>query len=469
MTHNHTIAIKQKIEEKLSRDLTLITGTIESPCDHEYVELIDHKNTLSKHKLHNGNFKALVRLTRDSRNRLKINYCESEVEIILQHESTDPLLYDVQPLYIIPKNHNGNFQSEEDIENNADRACSKIDLLMKLAQCVISSKIYEAEQIECSFAAQKCQVFYSDMDVEDVWTMSQWNLYDKIAEELLSMFGTDIIETRKFVGFMSCTKFLGLDNDEDYSYMNIKNKTLANPSLGTGFLALLGNGCFFALPDDVTQVSESFENKKIVDVSKLLDESNYRKTYGGCFSTFLGSLIHEMGHTFDLAHTSTGIMGTDIDYVHRFFLCQNFTEVMPKRIISNCQQVEKTTNVPINRVTKIKKNGIYMEKYHEQKNKDLTNFETNGLLTLMSHKWFTQNKNRTDDFISCENRTVESTNSNIVLVEVRESEEKNCLVKKFWDLRHEKLRKFEIPSEEVLEKVTLFAINSNGCILKKSF
>jgi Putative peptidase family. len=48
----------------------------------------------------------------------------------------------------------------------------------------------------------------------------------------------------------------------------------------------------------------------------------YRGTYGGCFATTLGSVCHELGHTFDLGHTPDGIMGRGFDNVNLVFTVQ---------------------------------------------------------------------------------------------------------------------------------------------------
>lgn len=465
---NHCIEIKHiNVNTCFSRKIILIFGIIKDPCDHQIIEFSHNNSDIVQKSLYNGNFKILLRLTEYTASTLKIKYCQSELDVSLLHKSIDPIIYDIKPLYIIPKNHDGKFQCDDNAENNADIATKKIDLMMELSQCVFSTKINESEKDERSFALEKCEIFNSSLDVEDVRSMNQFELYDKIAAELIEQFGTETIKRRKFVGFMSCTRFLGLEPDEDYNYVNIKNKTQASPSLSTGFLALLGNGSFFALPNDLNKVIEAFQNKKIVNVAKLLDDSNYRRTYGGCFATFLGSLIHEMGHIFDLGHTNSGLMGTDIDYVHRFFLCQYFTEIMPKRNISNCQQMRKDESIISNRVTKIKKNGIYMEKYHEQKNNDLTFFEPNCLITLKNHKWFTQNVDSDlIDFDEVEG-IINSKDSLLVLVEIRESESKNSILRKHWDVRNDKINEFQLPNDIKLENVTIFAINGNGSILRK--
>lgn len=45
----------------------------------------------------------------------------------------------------------------------------------------------------------------------------------------------------------------------------------------------------------------------------------YRRTYGACFSTTLGSVLHELYHTFNLGHTKEGIMGRGFDDIYKVF------------------------------------------------------------------------------------------------------------------------------------------------------
>lgn len=48
----------------------------------------------------------------------------------------------------------------------------------------------------------------------------------------------------------------------------------------------------------------------------------FRGTRGHCFSTTLGSALHELCHTFGLGHTQNGIMGRGFHNISDFFLLE---------------------------------------------------------------------------------------------------------------------------------------------------
>lgn len=456
----------KNIKEIYNFKVILLHGEIESLCEEEFVEIVINDDCIKITEIFNKHFKCLVEIN-EGENEIKLRYRDVEKVLKLKYEAVETVNFDIQPIYVIPEGHDGNYQSMTNGENSAKDALTKIDLALQLVASVLGTKFIEAGcEKGKSFVLNDCQVFNSSLSVDHVRSINQFELYDEIADELVETYGKDVAKKRKFVAFVSCTQFLGLGEDEEYNYVNIKRKTLANPALGTGFLALLGSGSFYSWPSKIEYVQEAFLNKSIVDTRFLLDDSNYRKTYGGNFATSLGSLIHEIGHLFHLGHTKTGFMGNDFDYVHRFFISENYTEIMPKRTVSNCQQAPSTSsliNLHSSKLTKISRNGgDYLEKYRQQKNNDMTFFEPNCLLTMMSHRWFTQDTSEAFIKFDDDDKAI-IAGDEIVLVETRELD---SLLRQFWDLKLSRTKRFQFPPDTNLENAIIFAITTTGSTLK---
>lgn len=457
----------KNIKEIYNFRVITLHGEIENLCEEEFVEIIINDDCIKITQIFNKHFKCLVEL-KDGDNEIKLRYFDAEKVLKLKYEAVKTVNYDIQPIYVIPRGHDGTFQSMTSNGNSTKEALTKINLALQLVASVLGSKFIDAgSEIGKSFVLNDCQVFDSTLSVDHVRSINQFELYDALADELVKTYGKDVAKKRKFVAFISCTQFLGLTENDDYNYVNIKSKTLANPALGTGFLALLGSGSFYSWPSKIDEVQDAFLNKSIVDTRFLLDDSNYRKTYGGNFATSLGSLIHEIGHIFDLGHTQTGFMGNDFDYVNRFFITENYTEIMPKRTVSNCQQAPTSSSVNVHstKLTKISRNGgDYLEKYRQQKNNDMTFFEPNCMLTMMSHRWFTQEKDMSEAFITFDEvEKVITASDEIVLVEIRELD---SLLRQFWDLKLNFTKIFQLPPDANLKNCIIFAITKTGSTLK---
>jgi Putative peptidase family len=470
---NHKIHISNLKNHELINNhrVVLIKGYVSNVCDSREILVVTKTNTkygvsLQKYRNTNRslNFKLLIRLQKNCVNHISVRYCSAPLaEIELVHRSLDPV-YVVQPIYIVCQSHDGCFQSDGEQENTASVACAKIDVGLQLIQCLVAEKLVESGFGRKTFSIKsKCQIFDSRLSVAEAHSLSEFELWTHFGREILaSPFGVDL--KVKFVAFLGCTQFEGVA-DNDYSYKNIKSKTKGGVALGGGGLALFGSGCLYTWPNTVADAITCFENTRSVDITKVLDDSNYRRTYGSCFATTLGSVTHEIGHTFDLGHSEHGIMGDGFDYINRVFTVEHKTDYLPKRTSLSAS----TPTVAAPRFTKVKPPGEFLSKYQEQKNNDVTYFSENCSIILNFNKWLNNYATAECSQLHFDrtSHTVTSVSGYIKLIEIREPDKE--LVIKYWKFIDKSIAVFTLPSEQSVKLAghVIFAIDDQGNTVKE--
>ncbi|KAI0210199.1 hypothetical protein LSAT2_005057 [Lamellibrachia satsuma] len=118
---------------------------------------------------------------------------------------------------------------------------------------------------------------------------------------------------------MSFTRYETQSDVTPRSHIDVLKQTKGYAALGGGGLALFSTGNLHCWAETLDQVPTRFTDTRKIDRSKLMDDSAYRGFYWANYSTGLGSSLHELGHTFDLAHTRTGIMARGFDDLYRVF------------------------------------------------------------------------------------------------------------------------------------------------------
>lgn len=371
----------------VSHSIVLVKGKVKN-CDSFDEQITIHNaNTdetfrSSEMKKANGavSFKCLVQLE-VGENVLTLKFCQIKSAFILHYDEPDQPKYILKLYYVICRGHDGNFQSGANAENSADSACERITLAVQLIQCLIAEKFCEAGFERKTFQFIKCKKFHSSLPIEVARTWNASQLWNYHAKEMLA-FETEKDRHIKYASILAGT-----------IYEN--GKLLANAALGAGDAAVYGSGCLYAWPSTVHEVIDCFRNGHLVDRSMLLDDSNGRRTYGGCFATTLGSLCHEIGHIFDLGHTNDGIMGTGFDLINRFFTIETQTTILPLRKIASCKPAIDGNAIALDmRLTKVRKANRFLKEYHSQRDSnDLTYFRDNCNAMLFYHKWFNQPDN----------------------------------------------------------------------------
>lgn len=288
----------------------------------------------------NGEFKLLLELQRGE-NVIGLEYSEQHRKTLLLEYIPRRTNLRVTPVYIICQGHDGCFQSPIEVDNSIESACSRIAIGSKLIQCITAEKLFESGvgrktfqlEHEVNPKTQECIIFKSNLNVNKARKMKQAELWAHFGRELmLSDLGSN---ERKFLGFISCTRFKGTDIDKPMTHDEIVSLTEAYAALGGGGLALFGTGCLYTWPLSVEEIIPRFLDLSPVNTRRFMDDSGYRGNLGGCFATTLGSVFHELGHTFDLGHTKDGIMGRGFDNLDRVFLVGEKKTALVKDYMNN--------------------------------------------------------------------------------------------------------------------------------------
>lgn len=454
----HTVNIAENAI--VSYPLLLVKGEISTPCSHTQLIVLNESTAFSETfaiSTTNRQFKCLVLLA-NGPNQVALEYCNSNKTIVVNSNQVAPIpnQHFLKAIYVICNDHDGHFQSPF-VENSTVDACNKISLAMKLVQCLYGEKMHEKGFGRKSFRLHSdCELFRSTLTLNEARQMDQQELWHRIGREIVaSKWGTE--HRWKFVAFLGCTHFVGIDN-ADYSHENVQKHTKANAALGGGDLALFGTGCLYTWPSTLNEVIACFQDIRQVDAAHFMDDSNNRRTFGGCFATTLGSLCHEIGHVFNLGHTANGIMGDGFDYINRVFTVDNLTENLPARIVA--PTAAKRTD---SRLTNMKRSNSFLLKYQEQKgDSDATYFAENSAVVLAHHKWFNGQAEETDvsNVITFEinNRIVRSQKVSLRLVELRQK--LTALAKQYFIIKD--LLSFYIPCDANLHNCDLFVMDEHG-------
>lgn len=458
-TASHSIDLSNlRSGDHVNHSIVLVKGKINN-CD-SLDEQITIRNanadvTFHSRELRKANgavsFKCLVRLE-VGENRLTLKFCQTNGDLILHYDEPDRPKFILKLYYVICGGHDGSFQSGDNVANSAQIACDRITLAVQLIQSLIAEKLYEAGFGRKTFQFIKCKQFQSSLSLETarMWNASQ--LWDYHAKEMLAA-ETDEGRNVKYVCILACT-------------MYTNGNLLAHAALGTGDVAVYGSGCLYAWPSDVHEVIKSFRDVRVVDRTKILDDSNGRGTYGGCFATTLGSLCHEIGHIFDLGHTNDGIMGTGFDLINRFFTIETQTTVLPMRkMMTSCRPaIGGNGNASDTRLTKVKKTNRFLMEYHSQRDSnDLTYFCDNCTVMLFYHKWFNQPDNAIPHRIQF-NRMKSKISSEFALrlVEHRDKSNGMCLECRIFNSRDDDVFECVLPANAMHNDCDILVLDSHG-------
>lgn len=400
-----------------------------------------------------GKFKAGVQLA-PGVNQIRFQFCCVSNDISLKYDLRENPEYLLKILYVVCENHDGCFQAPKGADNSIEVACVKINLVIRLVQCMYAEMLAKNGFDRKSFEFVECQPFFSSLSIDEARQWNQNQLWTHHAKEILAR-ENDSQHNYKYFGILACTQC------ED-------GVVRGNAALGIGDVALYGSGTMYSWPLDFDSIEKCFQSETPVDAKQLMNDSNGRNTFGGCYATAVGSICHEIGHIFDLGHTSDGIMGNDIDYVNRMFTFEKCPRDLPRRMVSKCCATANnpdSSETSARRLTSIKKSNAILNQYHSRRKDDLTFLAENCAVLLNYHKWFNHFE-KVESEIACDYKEkVISSVLPLALIEIRSRD--TGIAMNYYRFDHSDGQfKFTIPHDKIQKNYDLIALDTAGAIKK---
>ncbi len=298
--------------ETVRYPLVLLDGAISGGDGTITVGNQDHggRNGTSSSPVVNGRYRALVELS-PGPNRIRMTCGSQSLGLSLNYEpmTTD---YRVRVVYVTDEDGHTDYvtQRENDPQNYRDR----LDMAAKLLQCFTAETMAAQGHGRLTFALELDNQGQVIVHTERFPAGGEL-LRSKSGNELYSLLYGWLDERlpMRQAKNMVIMGFSGYDP--------ATREAQAHTALGGGGQGLFSNLFLFCWPESVDDVDAAFADQTPVDRSQVYHDVGL-PTLGTLASTTLGAVLHEMGHTFGLPHTSDPrcIMSRGFDNLRFHFL-----------------------------------------------------------------------------------------------------------------------------------------------------
>ncbi|KAF0687233.1 Aste57867_20995 [Aphanomyces stellatus] len=260
---------------------------------------------------HAGVFKALVLLPAYGRHEICLNIAEA-YHILSVEYVPSTRAHRISFYYQKGSGSAGTFDAPPGVDNSVAAAVKKIQFNAMLLQTAMAS-LLAAQGVHETFALEVDEngqpvvhVLESSFTDDEARAITDHELMDRVEEDLKS--NGYVTDHAKHIVILGSSKY------------DVQSKApKGHTALGGSRVGLFGSCGLHTWASHVGDVMQCFLDATKIDPSLLWDDSAGRGTYAANYSTGIGAVLHELGHTLGLGHASHGIMARGFDDMNCLF------------------------------------------------------------------------------------------------------------------------------------------------------
>ncbi|KAG7395052.1 hypothetical protein PHYBOEH_004288 [Phytophthora boehmeriae] len=307
-------------DEVVSYPLVLLEGRVTGfHSENVFLDArLDHPRSSLWPVTTDGHFKAMILLPSPGKYAITLRVDNVERIFCIEYR---PVIsrYMVKFYYQVCADANGHngFDAPPGVDNSDAAAIAKVRFNALLLQMATAELFHAAGLPRRTFALQFAADGLPDVTLlRCTFTNAHARSID--GQELIKLVEKDIVAAGlddhpelefKHAVMLGCSRY----NTET-------RKAEGHTALGGGKVGVFGSCGLHTWPSHLGEVTSCCLNNVRIDKSRLLDDSCFRGTFWANFSTGIGAMLHEIGHTLGLGHATSGIMARGFDDMNRL-LC----------------------------------------------------------------------------------------------------------------------------------------------------